>query len=79
MLLAALRAVVAFHANVLSPVCLTLATAPSKDFEAKRQQLFGAGASSNEASVVAFVTKIHAVRDAIRLIGLPVTEVRRRR
>lgn len=87
MLLAALQAVVGFYGDALARPCAELAAVPSRDFETQRQQLFAvvdaaassvsSGALSGSQLVPAFRIQVARVRDAVRFVGLPVTEVGR--
>lgn len=85
-MLSVLRELVAFYTNSLSKHCMELCEATTKDFEGKRQQLFLpnsalSGSSGEESAaekllVPTFLLKIHRLHEAVRLVGLPNTEVR---
>lgn len=83
-MLSALREIVSFHSDVLLKACAELCEVSSKDFEAKRQQLFLTSSSLSDSSgealpekpmVPALLMKIQRLHEAVRLVGLPVTEV----
>ncbi|KAJ0393150.1 hypothetical protein P43SY_004946 [Pythium insidiosum] len=74
-MLAALRELTAFHDGELRRACAELAAAPSKDYDVRRMQLFGAAAtadtSASSAVESALVTTLRTRVAALRLL-LPV-------
>ncbi|TYZ62248.1 hypothetical protein PybrP1_011589 [[Pythium] brassicae (nom. inval.)] len=88
-LLSALQGVRGFYAGALARPCADLSAAPSRDFEVRRQQLFGSNAAPTAAAssesaplpgkqlVPAFTATVDRVREAVRLVGLPVAETKR--
>lgn len=87
-MLAVLQEIAAFYSDVLAPICAELLGVATRDFETRRQQIFLSDAaqfsspSGGDATLAGkqlmpvFMVKVNRLREAIRLVGLPVTEVR---
>uniref|UniRef100_K3WPB4 AB hydrolase-1 domain-containing protein n=1 Tax=Globisporangium ultimum (strain ATCC 200006 / CBS 805.95 / DAOM BR144) TaxID=431595 RepID=K3WPB4_GLOUD len=84
-LLSVMRDLLACYSTSIAAHCIELCDATTKDFEAKRQQIFlpkkiGVRSGSDDVAdklLPSFVLNTQRLQEAVRLVGLPTTEAKK--